>query len=469
MGNTKVFLWYTKNMKNNSPWLSQLQFKRISKKVESSTSGDLLIVGGGIAGIVTAYFLLKNTDQSVILIEADKIAHGATGHNAGQVTSYFERHFVELVDDFGLELAAEGQACIEKAWDLLEEIIAEAQLKVPFHKIIGSAGYSTYEQIMFRLEEERLRQKTGLPVHEFLIADDPLILLRLPDDMSDLYQVVSKEKIMELLEATDRNFLAVKKSRKGCINSALFCEQLIEWLEKKYATRFQTYEHSPVKNLRLYSDKVVAEINQHLISAKRAVLCTNGFENINIHNEVGVEIDGRFHEAIEGTIGYMAGFISQEKKLPTVISYFEKHHVNRADPYIYLTRRPELGINPQHNLTCLGGPESALHDKSLYDRFKHEYPEEAKNTIMKFLNTTHNQNLEELKFDFLWHGLMGYTKNGVRMIGFEPCNQRLLYNLGCNGVGILPSIYGGLRISQLISGQNLPASIFDVIDQRCMT
>jgi glycine/D-amino acid oxidase-like deaminating enzyme len=62
---------------------------------------------------------------------------------------------------------------------------------------------------------------------------------------------------------------------------------------------------------------------------------------------------------------------------------------------------------------------------------------------------------------FQWQGLMGYTPNNIRRIGFEPRNSALLYNLGCNGVGMLPSVYGGKRIAQLLSGIHLPPSIFD--------
>jgi glycine/D-amino acid oxidase-like deaminating enzyme len=37
-----------------------------------------------------------------------------------------------------------------------------------------------------------------------------------------------------------------------------------------------------------------------------------------------------------------------------------------------------------------------------------------------------------------------------------------MYNLGCNGVGILPSIYGAKRIAQLLAGETLGPSIFDI-------
>ena len=49
----------------------------------------------------------------------------------------------------------------------------------------------------------------------------------------------------------------------------------------------------------------------------------------------------------------------------------------------------------------------------------------------------------------------------ARAILLDPDNINLLYNLGCNGVGFLPSVAGGLRIARLIRGDELPPSIFD--------
>ncbi|MDI9355183.1 MAG: hypothetical protein QM532_03265 [Cyanobium sp. MAG06] len=36
-----------------------------------------------------------------------------------------------------------------------------------------------------------------------------------------------------------------------------------------------------------------------------------------------------------------------------------------------------------------------------------------------------------------------------------------MYNLGCNGVGIMPSIYGGERIVKILNKETLEESIFD--------
>lgn len=95
------------------------------------------------------------------------------------------------------------------------------------------------------------------------------------------------------------------------------------------------------------------------------------------------------------------------------------------------------------------------------------YPQEAQEKISTFLYKNYRLENNNLEYNFLWHGLMGYTKNGVRLIGTEPCNNRLYYNLGCNGIGILPSIYGASRVERLLNGEILSPSMFDVQDKRC--
>jgi glycine/D-amino acid oxidase-like deaminating enzyme len=56
---------------------------------------------------------------------------------------------------------------------------------------------------------------------------------------------------------------------------------------------------------------------------------------------------------------------------------------------------------------------------------------------------------------------MGYTGDGIRVIGRHPRYAALHYNLGCNGIGFLPSIYGGERMSRILAGEQLEPSIFD--------
>lgn len=459
---------------NYSPWIEQIKRTRPVISLDKDASAEIAIIGGGIAGITTAYFILQNTARTVILIEADKIAHGATGHNAGQLVSYFEKPFHEIVSEFGLKMAAEGLNLVQSAWELLDEIYLEAGIKTPLTKFTGYAGCTSFEQIIPHLRNNALRKEAGLPPNPVYVSEESDPENNIPAEYRDFYKALPARSIQDLLETDDRTFIGALESLKGCLNSAAFTEELANHLAERYKDRFMLVEQTPVKILELHQKNAELITPKANITADQVILCTNGFEYIHIENKHGPDIDTKFHHMIKGSIGYMAAYLDPQEKPPSAISYFplntSDQHTDafEADPYFYLTRRlyyTEDGQNP--NLVCIGGPEQLVDDTTVYSK-QHPYPEKAKKDIDSFINKTYRHAPKgKESHAFLWHGLMGYTPNGIRRVGFEPCNPVLMYNLGCNGVGILPSIYGSKRISQIIAGQELEPSIFDPHDQRC--
>lgn len=439
--------------------------------LSSDIETDVAIVGGGIAGVATAFFTLRDTDKKVVLIEADKIAHGATGHNAGQIASYFERPLTELVEEFGIKLALEGQRSVESAWVLIDEIVAEAKLQTPLYRFTGYAGLSDFDQVLGHLKNNRYRVVEGLVPESVMIAKEWEGAHRIPEEFKDLYTLSPQSDLLKLLETDNTDYIASLAYQKGCMNSALFSEEVIGYLATKYKDRFYFYEGSPMKTLVLYSGHAKLEVITHTITTKRVVLCTNGFEYFSIKNEAGAEIDTKFHHSVVGRIGYMSGYVQPLDQPPAAIRYFPKNRENKGDPtgesYFYLTRRPhEHEGKNSFNLVSTGGPEKVLPNGAVYDR-EDTCSDKAKDSINDFLKTSYAKHpKEDIEYSFSWHGLMGYTPNGVRRVGPEPCNPVLLYNLGCNGVGILPSIFGGKRISRFLKGEAVEPSIFDPRDQR---
>lgn len=458
---------------NTSPWLAQLNRTRPVSSIESDSATEVAIVGAGIAGVVTAYCTLRDTEHSVTLVEADRVAHGATGHNAGQVTSYFERPFETIVKEFGLELAVEGQRSVEGAWGLLDEIIAEAGLRSPLYRFTGYAGYTSLEQLVEHLEENKNRVEGGLPAETILVAKEAGWEEALPLIYKDLYSVVPQDDLLGLLETENRQYLACVSSPKGCMNSALFTEELVGYMLSAYSGRFALFEESPVQKVVLSEDRALLMVGSHSIEARRVVLCTNGFEQFSIENASGSDIDTKFHHLVHGRIGYMAGYLESMNATPTAMSYFPPESKNPGDPtgdaYFYLTRRPHGEDEGEaKNLVCAGGPEQVLPNHALYSRTD-TCREDMREKLDTFLRATYHHYPDPgTEFSFCWHGLMGYTPGGLRRIGIEPCNPVLLYNLGCNGVGILPSIFGGKRIARILAGEVVERSIFDPVDQRCM-
>lgn len=455
---------------NHSPWIKQLNRTRPITPLTEDLETEVVIVGGGIAGVTTAFFTLRDTDKRVVLVEADKVAHGATGYNAGQITSYFERPFTELVDEFGLELAIDGQKSVESGWMLLDEIVAEASLQTPVYRFTGYAGLTSLAQVEQHLHNNKYRVMGGLQAEGVLVAEEWTERTNINEDYRELYTLLPEVDLRNLLETTNTEYIAALAYQKGCTNSALFTEELLGYLSTRYPERFRFYEGSPVRTVVLDTAGATLQVRDHKVRTTRVVLATNGFEGFTIENQNGPNIDTGFHHAIAGRIGYMSGYVEPLNRAPIAISYYPPPRERNGDPtgeaYFYLTRRPhEHDGQSSYNLVCTGGPEKVLPNGATYSR-EHSCDEEMREKIDDFLRSNYaTYPKESPSYAFCWHGLMGYTPNGVRRVGVEPLNETLLYNLGCNGVGILPSIYGSQRIAAILKGEKLAPSIFDPRDQ----
>ena len=67
-------------------------------------NADVAIVGGGIVGITCAY-LLAREGLSVVIIEADRILQGTTGHTTAKITSQHALIYDKLKTQMGEEKA----------------------------------------------------------------------------------------------------------------------------------------------------------------------------------------------------------------------------------------------------------------------------------------------------------------------------------------------------------------------------
>jgi glycine/D-amino acid oxidase-like deaminating enzyme len=451
--------------KNNSPWIHQLDHSRKKTALERDLAVDVAVVGAGIAGVSTAFYLLKHTKRSVALLESYLLAHGATGHNGGQMVTYFERPFADIVREFGLEMAVQGQRDVDLSWQFAQEMYTEAGLDIPMMRFESYSGFSTLAQILEYLEDAWLYRAGGLRLGTLEIWEDFPELDQIPEKYRKLFTLVPKEEIALKLETLDPQYIALYPAQRGVMNSALFCQEVVRYLLENYADRFALYEETPIAKVVVHGDEVLLDAGRHEVLCHEVVLCTNGFENIEIFTGGGLAVNTRFHHSLHGVVGFMAAYLEPFTGVPAALHYYPAQDLGLTDtpgdPYFYVTRRPyqyEKGI--KKNLVSVGGPDVGLENRAHYDR-GHHFSEKAKRQIDDFVRRAYDKK-ENLEYLFLWHGVMGYTRNMIRMVGPDPSCPRLYYNLGCNGVGLLPSIFGGEKVARQIAGEAFPPSIFDV-------
>ena len=88
---------------------------------------DVCIIGGGLAGLNTALGLLERGRQAVV-VEAERIAWGASGRNGGFVGRGFPANHETVIKRIGLDQVRKLQSLTVEAVDLIRRRITENQI-----------------------------------------------------------------------------------------------------------------------------------------------------------------------------------------------------------------------------------------------------------------------------------------------------------------------------------------------------
>lgn len=87
----------------NSVWINTMQLPGFPS-LEGDTKTDVLVIGGGLAGILTAHTLTQ-AGVECLLIEADAVCRGVTGNTTAKITSQHGLIYAKLRKEFGAEMA----------------------------------------------------------------------------------------------------------------------------------------------------------------------------------------------------------------------------------------------------------------------------------------------------------------------------------------------------------------------------
>ncbi|MEM1118775.1 MAG: FAD-dependent oxidoreductase, partial [Bacteroidota bacterium] len=80
---------------------------------------DIAVVGAGITGAATAFWLRRlEPDARVGIAEAEHVAYGASGRNAGFLLLGIHRDYASAVETYGADVARRIWAFTEETLDL---------------------------------------------------------------------------------------------------------------------------------------------------------------------------------------------------------------------------------------------------------------------------------------------------------------------------------------------------------------
>ena len=129
------------------------------------TRADVAIIGGGLTGLWTAYYLLElDPNLSIVVLEKEIAGFGASGRNGGWCSALFpastaklermhgraaaiamRRAMIDTVDEVGRVVHAEGISCDYLKGGTVAFARSEAQLEAARHEVSVAAGYGADE------------------------------------------------------------------------------------------------------------------------------------------------------------------------------------------------------------------------------------------------------------------------------------------------------------------------------------
>ncbi len=115
-------------MKNISIWNNYLTDKSNNQEIANNINTDILIIGAGITGLTTAYFL-KDTNYKITVIDKDKIGNGTTAKTTAKI-SYIEQDiYQKLTRMHGSRIAKKYYESKKDAITLLNKIINDNNIE----------------------------------------------------------------------------------------------------------------------------------------------------------------------------------------------------------------------------------------------------------------------------------------------------------------------------------------------------
>lgn len=154
-----------------SYWLDFVElpsFPAVTEDVEA----DIVIVGGGITGITLAYLFVQENLKPVIL-EANRILYGTTGHTTAKITAQHGLIYDELIRNFDKDTARKYYEANEAALTLIKNIIKKRNI---------ACDFSEEDAYIYTLEDESVPklEKEWQAYQQLGIAGDLLKQTELP-------------------------------------------------------------------------------------------------------------------------------------------------------------------------------------------------------------------------------------------------------------------------------------------------
>lgn len=363
---------------------------------------DICIVGAGIAGLSTAYWLEK-TDPTLKIVVVDKfyLGAGASGRNAGFVTCGSSEHFQKLIQSFGLQKAIEIWKFSEINRKLLvSEIIQDEFDSVDFTQTgsctvaATAADFTRYEGL------QKTMQSAGIDTE------------------------IINEKYLSEQYGVNGFAGAIQYLHDGIIHPIKLIDKMKSKL-KNTEFIFDCEIQSVINNATDFT----IQTSKNQIRALKVISCLNGFT---------AELLKDYSDLIKPQRGQiiltepLPHFVKGPCYLTKHLCYFRQLHTGEL----------LIGGFRNHDIEAENTAVDNITDKI--------------QTALNEFTTGYFKNTKNVKIQHRWSGIMGFTPDGQMILGQHPLHKNMYLMGGCSGHGMGLSFHAAKVLAGAVFNEPIP-------------
>lgn len=156
--------------REQSYWLDT-SAKPVYPQLKGAVEVDVVVVGGGISGLSTAY-LLRQAGKSVAVLEKGTIAGSTTGHTTGKVTSQHGLTYSGLYERLGEKTARLYADANQTGVEQIENLVKKEKISCGWQKTDNYVYTRSTSLVAEFKKEAKIAQKLNLPAE--CISNTPL-------------------------------------------------------------------------------------------------------------------------------------------------------------------------------------------------------------------------------------------------------------------------------------------------------
>lgn len=390
------------NLKSGLPfWLIKNGLTSEYKTLDDNIETEVLIIGSGITGALSAHFLCEEGIKCVI-VDKRMESTGSTTASSAQLQYEIDIFLFDLIEKVGEEDAVKAYALCLESISILQGIIKKLKIEANFSMKSSLYLASDAKGVADLKKEYETRKKHKLPV-------------------TYLNQKQLKAKFNINKQAALYNDVSAQ------VDTYKLCQEILNY-HKKHSGLI-VYSHTDVIKVENKKGFIVARTEKKNTIKAKKIIAAPGFESENLLDEKVMKLNSTY--------------VLVSKPLKDEDFWNERCLIwETARPYIYVRTTDD-------NRIMVGGFDEPFQDPKRRDRLM----EKKNDAILKRFKKLFPESKIEL--DFYWCGTFGETKDGLPFIGEHKDHPNMYFALGYGGNGITFSVIAAEMIKDMYLGKTV--------------